>query len=274
MNNINWYPGHMAKAKRLIKEKLPMIDIVLELADARMPKSSKMEDLKIRKPKILVLTKYDICDKKETNKWIEHYEKKGYVVVTMDFNKNINELVETIKKILSTIDAKRASKGLNKRKYRVLVLGVPNVGKSSLINRLVGKKAAKVANKPGVTKGLDWIRINDDLELMDSPGLLWPKFESDEEAYNLSSLTSVREEVLPMDEIALHILKKLENHYPNRLKERYGVLKIDEDIYDIIGKKRGLLIKGGEVDYDKVFVAIINDLKEGRLGKVTFDRYE
>ena len=162
---------------------------------------------------------------------------------------------------------------MKQRKIRVAILGIPNVGKSTLINRLVGRKAVMVGNKPGVTKQLNWIRINDKLELLDTPGILWPKFEEKEVALNLASLSAIKEDVLPLYEVTNHILEVLSKHYNEQLKERYNVSEINEEVYDIIGKKRGCLIKGGEVDYDKVVNVIINDIKNGYFKNITFDRF-
>lgn len=279
--NINWYPGHMVKTKRLIKEKLGLIDIVFEVVDARIPASSKVKDINDfvkKKPRILIMTKIDLCDMKETNKWVKYYEEQGYHVIKMDLiNKwDISIIINKTKEILKDLDVKREAKGLIKKKYRALAVGVPNVGKSTLINRLAGRKAVNVGNKPGVTKGLSWVKINTELELLDSPGILWPKFNDRSQALNLGSMTSIKEEVLPIDEIAVHILDVMFKYYPENLKERYGVEEFDyEDLiptYEQIGKRRGCLIKGGEVDYDKVSLIIVNDMKEGRLGKITFDR--
>jgi len=190
-------------------------------------------------------------------------------------NQNLNKVFELTNTLMEEINSKRKAKGMKERKARVLIIGIPNVGKSTLINRLVNKKATNVGNKPGITKKLEWIRINENVELLDSPGILWPKFKTKEEAYNLGAMTAIKEEILPLDEISIHILKKLEKYYPNLLEKRYGIKKIDKDIevtLTEIGKKRGCLVKGGEVDYDKVYSVIINDMMNGKIGKVTFDR--
>ena len=282
-NNINWYPGHMAKTRREIKEKLNLIDIVYEVIDARMPKSSKIIDLDYLlndKPRILIVTKYDLCDKSVTDKFICDYEKR-YPVIKVDLKKNDQnvgkKIVDMTKEVLSEINKKRQEKGLNNRSFRALVVGVPNVGKSTLINRLAGRNVTKTANMAGVTKSLSWIRLNKDVELLDTPGILWPKIEDETVGYNLASLTSIKEEILDMEEISGYIINFLYNNYPNILKEKYGIEKIDIDdlteTYDAIGKKRGALLKGGYVDYDKVYTIIINDLKEGKIGQVTFDKY-
>ena len=273
--NINWYPGHMAKAKRELKENMKLIDVVYEVIDARMPVSSKvvdMDDIVGNKPKILVVSKYDICDKKETDKVLETY--KDYTIVKCDLlNGNINELISKTKELSKTINEERQKKGLKPRKIRVLVVGAPNVGKSTLINKLVGRKAVQTGNTPGVTKTIGWIRINNDIELMDSPGILWPKLENQENAHILAALSSIKEEILDTEDIARFTIRKLEELYPEKLKERYKLDNIDHDnIYEEIAKKRGLLSKGAEVDYDKVYLTIIRDLKDGRFGNITLDR--
>ena len=281
-SNINWYPGHMAKTKRLISENINLIDIVYEVIDARIPYSSKIKDidnLLKDKPKILVVTKMDLCDIDETNKFLDKYREDGYIVIPVDLisGKNVNEILIKTKEILKSFDEKRIEKGLKLRSHRALIVGIPNVGKSTLINRLVGKKATNVGNMPGVTKNLSWIRINKDVELLDSPGILWPKFDNEEVALNLASCSAIKEEILNSMDISIHILNKLDSYYKDKLKERYGLDSVNKEDYNetftLIGKKRGCLLKGGVVDYDKVYSLIIKDIKDSNIKGITFDRY-
>lgn len=280
MEKINWYPGHMAKTRRLIQEKISVIDIIFEVVDARIPFSSKIIDIDTLtrdKPKILVMTKKDLCDISETEKWIKYYEEKGYNVVLLDLEKNVNlkPLYQKVKEVMAILNEKRKAKGLMPRKARVLVMGIPNVGKSTLINRLAGKKATKVGNTPGLTKSLDWIRINNDIELLDSPGILWPNIEDEKVGYNLASLTAIKEEILPLERISNYIMEMLIKYYPNIVEERYKTNETDiEKLYLHIGKIRGCLVKGGEVDIEKVHNVIISDVKNGIIKNITFDRYE
>lgn len=277
---INWYPGHMAKTKREIKENLQLIDVVYELLDARIPYSSKNKDIDElikNKPKILIMTKTDLCDLEITKKWQQYYENMGYKVILTDLinNKNIKQIIEVTSSLSDNMNKKRLSLGMKPRKTRVLILGVPNVGKSTLINRLVGKKAAPTGDKPGITKKLNWIRINDKLELLDTPGILEPKLENKEVALNLAALTSIKEEILDLEQVALHIIDKMLNLYPNTLKTRYNLTNTNTPliILNQIAKQKGA-IKKGEVDYEKVYKIILRDLKEGYLGNITFDPFD
>ena len=274
---INWYPGHMAKTKREIKEKIDLIDIVFEVVDARIPYSSKnkeIEEMTKGKPRVIVMTKIDLCDSGKTNKWIKYYEDKDYIVIPIDLinNPNTKIIFDKIKPLVDEINNKRKSKGLKERKARILIMGVPNVGKSTLINRLVGRKATNVGNRPGVTKNLEWIRINDKVELLDTPGILWPKLDEEEVAYNLASMTAIKEEVLDSEDIAIYIIKKLLSDYPDNIINRYSLTKIEDivDILDEIGKKIGAF-RNSETDYDRVYKRVIKDLQDGYLGKITFD---
>lgn len=275
--SINWYPGHMAKTKRLISENIKLIDIVFEVIDARIPYSSKIKDIEPlikNKPKVLIFNKYDLCDNKETDKWVKHYQNLGYQVITTSLinNIDINNLLRITNKITKNINDERAKKGLKGRSVRILVVGIPNVGKSTLINKLVKRKAAGVGNKPGVTKGLSWIKLSGQLEMLDTPGILWPKFEEEIVALNLATFTAIKEEVLPMEKVALYILQTLSNLYSNKLAERYQIEKFDiEDVENIIDQLQSFRkVKTPE----DVYNLIINDVKSGNLKNITFDRIE
>ena len=278
--NINWYPGHMAKTKREIQEKINLIDIVFEIIDSRIPSSSKNKEIDSmikNKPRVLIMTKSDLCDIEESKKWQQHYEKQGYKVVMLNLmsGEKLTPIFNITNQIAASLNEKRQKKGLKPRKLRILILGIPNVGKSTLINRLVGKKATNVGNKPGITKNLEWIRINNDLELLDTPGILWPKLDGDNVALNLASTTAIKEEILNKEQIAIYIIQTLKKLYPKALEERYK-LTDEEDIVEIldkIGKTIGA-IKNNETDYEKVYTIILKDLREGYLGRVTLDRYE
>ena len=281
--NINWYPGHMAKTRREIKEKIDLIDIVYEVIDARMPLSSKIvdiDDLVKNKPRILIVTKYDLCDQIETDKILNNYKELGYTVIPVDLvsGKNVNKIITASEILLKDMNEQRKNKGLKPRNIRALVIGAPNVGKSTLINRLVGKKAVSIGDKPGVTKNLGWIRIHKNIDLLDSPGILWPKLENQYQASILASLSSIKEEILNEQELAIFILKIMDDLYPDKLHERYKLDNIDfdniEETLEKIAVKRGALKKGGLADYQKVYYIIIRDLKDGNFGSVTLDRAE
>ena len=277
---INWYPGHMAKTKREISEKINLIDIVFEVIDSRIPISSKNNEITKmigNRPRILVMTKSDLCDKEVTLKWKEYYEKEGYNVVLVDLihDKNLNSIMTLTNKLAKELNEKRKAKGLKPRKVRILILGIPNVGKSTLINKLVGKKATNVGNRPGVTKSLEWIRVNNDLELLDTPGILWPKLEGENLGLNLASMTAIKEEILNKEEVAIYIINTMLKRYSEQFISRYKLTKIDDivEILDEIGKNIGAR-RNNETDYEKVYTTILKDLREGYLGNVTFDEFK
>lgn len=279
--NINWYPGHMAKTKRLISENIKVIDVVFEVLDARIPFSSKITDLdKLlnNTPRIIILNKWDLCDHDETMKWVEYYRQLGYKVVTTNLitREHVDELLKYTNQIKNHVNQLRQQKGLKTRSLRALVVGIPNAGKSTLINTLVKHKATNVANKPGVTKGLSWIRLKDNIELLDTPGILWPKFENQNVAYKLAALTAIREEVLSLQDVALFILKMMNQYYPEQLFKRYQInhyqVEQIEEVLETIGRHRRALSAGNQVDFEQVYKIIITDLKNGLLGPITFDR--
>lgn len=288
---INWYPGHMAKTKRIIIEDLKLIDVVVELLDSRIPISSQNPDIsKIVKGKkrIIVLNKCDLSDEKQNQIWVEYFKKQGIPAVLVDSNtgKGIQDAIKEIEKIMEDELKKLAEKGRTGRKIRAIILGIPNVGKSSFINRIAKKTSAQVANRPGVTRKNQWIRINDKIELLDTPGVLWPKFESDEVALNLAYTGSIKDNVIEKTEVAYYLTKFLLKNYRENLCNRYK-LTLDEieqilqrpepenvNIYDImllIGKKRGAIISGGNIDEEKTARIILDEFRNGMLGKITLE---
>ena len=289
---INWYPGHMAKTKKQIIQDLKLIDIVIELLDARIPISSQnpnIAEITKNKKKIIVLNKCDLSDDRQNKLWVEHFKKKNIPAVLVDSNsgRGIDECIRQIEKIMQIDLDAHAEKGRTGRKIRAMILGIPNVGKSSFINRISKRTTAGVGNKPGVTKQKQWIRINEKIELLDTPGVLWPKFESEEVALHLCFTGSIKEEILDKLEIAYQLTKFLLENYRKKLCERYKLdeefieekLKQDQpenvNIYEImleIGKKRGCIMSGGRIDEEKTSRLILDEFKNGKLGKITIER--
>ena len=289
--NINWYPGHMAKTKKQIIKDLKLIDIVIELLDARIPISSQnpnIAEITKNKKKIIVLNKCDLADDKQNKLWVEYFNKKGIPAVLTDSNsgRGIEECIRKIEKIMQVDLESQAEKGRTGRKIRAMILGIPNVGKSSFINRIAKRSTAGVGNKPGVTKQKQWIRINEKIELLDTPGVLWPKFENEEIALNLAFTGTIKEEILERTEIAYYLTKFLLENYRKNLCERYKLAENyieevlnqerpeNENIYEImleIGRKRGCIISGGNIDEEKTAKILLDEFKNGKLGKITIE---
>ncbi len=293
--NINWYPGHMAKTKRQIQEDLKLIDVVIELLDSRIPISSRNPDINTivaGKKKIVILNKSDLADEKETIKWVEHFKSQKIPAVITDANtgKGMKEVLKQVELIMRDELDKREEKGRTGRKIRMMILGIPNVGKSSFINRLANKNSLEVGNKPGVTKKKQWIKINNNIELLDTPGVLWPKFESEEVALNLAFTGSIKDDVLEKTDVAFYFLKYMIENEIDKLVARYNLnkeeilnsLKNDERpeneiIYDImlkIGKTRGAVVSGGNVDDTKTANIILEDFRSGKLGRITLEKVD
>jgi len=287
---ISWFPGHMAKTRRQITEDLKMIDVVVEILDARIPNSSQNPDIRQitqNKKKIIILNKYDLADNAKTEKWIEYFNKKERKVVLADSltGKGVNETTRQIQKIMEDEMQKMADKGRIGRKIRTMIVGIPNVGKSSFINRISKKTSAEVGNKPGVTKQKQWIRINEKIELLDTPGVLWPKFESQKVAMNLAITGTIKDDILDLVEVAYTLTKFMLENYKENLLQRYSLeeKKIDEilqqdqaeneNIYEImqlIGRRRGAIL-GGNIDDERTAKLILDDFRNGKLGKITLE---
>ncbi len=280
MTTIQWFPGHMAKAKRQISEKLPLIDIVVEVLDARIPNSSKnhfSEEVSKGKHKITVLTKMDIADKKKTEIWKKHFQKLGNEVVMLDLKTKtgLNELIKKIKEIQQNKKKMKSSTFVLKkeRPVRLLIMGIPNAGKSTLINALAKRKATNVGDRPGVTKGQQWVKVADGIELLDTPGILWPKFDNQIVGYNLATTGAIKDTILPKEKVVEYALNFLTKHYPEKVYERYGIS--DENCFDdmikLIGEKRNMLLKGGEVNLEAVCTMILNELRNDVFSGFTWE---
>lgn len=279
--NINWYPGHMTKAKRMMEENIKLIDLVIEIVDARIPLSSRNPDidkLANNKYRLICLNKSDLSDKSHNEKWMEYFKSKGFFVTMINSKsgagvKNINNIILDVCKEKIERDRKR---GIKNRPIRAMVCGIPNVGKSTFINSLVGKAAAKTGNKPGVTKGKQWIRLNKNIELLDTPGILWPKFESNEVGLNLALIGSINDEILNLDDLSYELIERLKDNYSGLLAEKYSINEEDNEIKILsdIAVNRGCIAKGGEPDIEKAAKLLFDDYRNGRIGKITLEYVE
>jgi len=283
LKQIQWFPGHMQKARRQIEEKLPVIDIVYEIRDARIPESSRnpllMEIVK-GKPILVILNKSDLADPMKTKEWIQKYEQSGMHCIELNsLTGNVfSQVNQKTQIILQGLKEKEEKKGMTARPFRAMVIGIPNVGKSQFINNMAGKNKVKTGNLPGVTKTQSFIKTKGDLLLLDNPGVLWPKFEDESIGFHLALLGSIKDDILPLDEVAIFGIRYLLNHYPNRLKERYGIDADIEtpilEIFDQIGINRGCRLSGGDIDYDRVINLFLYDIRNSKLGRITIESIE
>ena len=276
---IQWYPGHMTKAKRAMKEDIKLIDLVIELVDARVPLGSRnpdIDELAKGKGRIVLLNKADLADDGCTERWIAWFKEQGIHALRINARsgmgmKQIQPLVQEACKEKIERDRRR---GIKNRPVRTMVVGIPNVGKSTFINSFAGKACAKTGNKPGVTKGNQWIRLNKGLELLDTPGILWPKFEDQSVGMRLAMIGSIKDEILNTDELALNLIRFLMEHYPGRLTERYGCEETAQEaltVYEEIARRRGCIKKGQELDYTKTGMLLLDDFRSGKLGRITLE---
>ncbi len=280
--NINWFPGHMAQTRRKIKEFLKEVDLVAEILDARIPISSsnpEINEIIENKPKIIVLNKTDLSDEIQNKKWIDFYKNQGYSCVPFSFKnkKSVNLFVNEVMKVMSSKIKSWKDKGMINRSIRIMVVGIPNVGKSSFINKLCGNSKAKVENRPGVTRKNQWFSVNKSIQLLDTPGVLWPKFENKEVALNLAFTGAIKDEILDTEELAFEFIEKIKNYYLDTLCNRFKIESSEisdlssYEILNYIGKKRGMLISGGETDTLRTSNMILDEFRNGVLGKITLD---
>lgn len=276
---IQWFPGHMTKTKRMIEDHLKAVDVVAELLDARIPQSSAnpmVEELVKGKPRIVILNKADLADPGETDLWISYYKKKGISVVPMTVGngKNKKKLLSLIRETAEPILSRWRKRGLKNRSVRLMILGIPNVGKSSLINFLAGKASTRTANTPGHTRGKQWVRLSDGLDLLDTPGVLWPKFDDQTAALRLAATGAIAGDVFNPDEVVPVLLSSLAETAPQVLKDVYGIDDVNRDpqlLLEDAGRRRGCLLPGGAIDYDRAEMAVLRDFRNGKLGRITLD---
>lgn len=275
VGNIQWFPGHMTKTRRLIEADLKMVDAVVEVTDARIPESSRnpiMDELVGTKPRIMIMNKCDVADEKATNAWRKYYENRGICVIVCDCRsgKGINKFLPTVKKLLSELIERRKSRGMIGKALRLMVVGIPNVGKSSFINRMANSKKTKVGDRPGVTRGKQWVSIDKDVELLDMPGILWPKFEDKDVAQRLAFTGAIKDEVMDTAALARALGEVLMRDYSELVKARYKIVG-EGDILDEIARARGMLISGGEPDTERAAATLLDEFRGGKIGRITLE---
>lgn len=276
--NINWYPGHMKKTKEDIEKNLKLVDIVLEIIDSRIPESSRnpmLDDILKDKPRMIIMNKSDLADPKENQRWINKFKNDGIKALPMNSKEKINvgKIYDMAREILADKFKKYEEKEIENPIIRMMIVGVPNSGKSTFINNVANRKGARVGNRPGVTQTKQWIKTNSNLQLLDTPGVLWPKFD-DRTGLHLSYTNAIKDEILNIEDLTLYFLRELAESYPENLKERYGVDPTMEaiDIYEAIAKRRGAIIAGGDFDYTRTATIILNDFRTGKLGRITLEK--
>ena len=275
VGNIQWFPGHMTKTRRLIEADLKMVDAVVEVTDARIPESSRnpiIDELVGTKPRIMIMNKCDVADEKATNAWRKYYENRGICVIVCDCRsgKGINKFLPTVKKLLSELIERRKSRGMIGKALRLMVVGIPNVGKSSFINRMANSKKTKVGDRPGVTRGKQWVSIDKDVELLDMPGILWPKFEDKDVAQRLAFTGAIKDEVMDTAALARALGEVLMRDYSELVKARYKIAG-EGDILDEIARARGMLISGGEPDTERAAATLLDEFRGGKIGRITLE---
>ena len=277
---VQWFPGHMAKTRRLIKESLPFVDLVTEIVDARIPLSSanpELAEMIGNKPRIVLLNKCDVADENTTAKWVEYFKRKGMYALPVDCRtgKGLNAYLPLVREVLKDKIKRNTEKGMSGKPLRVMVVGIPNTGKSSFINKMAGRNRAKVADKPGVTRSNSWFAVGSGIELLDTPGVLWPKFDDKSVGDKLAFIGSVKDEVLDSETLAMRLINVLKNGYCDRIRERFKIEnfedKEDYEILEMIGRKRGMLISGGEIDYERASVMLLDEYRGGKLGRLSLE---
>lgn len=277
---VQWFPGHMAKTRRLIKESLNLVDGVIEIVDARIPESSsnpELSEIIKKKPKIILLNKCDVADENATKMWINYYKSKGIYALAVDCRtgKGLNQFIPTCKKALKDVINKNEARGMAGKSLRFMVVGIPNTGKSSFINRMAGKNKAVVADRAGVTRNNQWFNVGNGIELLDTPGVLWPKFEDPSVGDKLAFIGSVKDEVTDLESLSCRLLNVLKTTNPQMIENRYKISDFENlegwEILELIGKKRGFLIKGGEINYERAAAMVCDEFRGGKLGRISLE---
>ena len=276
-SDIQWFPGHMTKTRRMIEANLKLVDAVVEIVDSRIPESSRnpvINELVASKPQIILLNKCDYSDDRLTAKWREFYQKQGISVLVCDCRsgKGINKFLPLLKSKLSDLLEKRRAKGMIGKALRIMVVGIPNVGKSSFINRMANAKKVKVEDRPGVTRGKQWVTIDKEVELLDMPGILWPKFDDQRVALNLAFTGAIKDDVTDIEALAYELGSYLAENYPERLKERYKLDSLDGNIVELIAKKRGMMMSGGVPDTERAAITLLDEYRSGKIGRITLEK--